>query len=71
MKKNDLDFINENIKKWRIKRKLKQQELADRSGLSQSHVTQIENNKRGFTKNSLMRIAKALKIKVDVLLKRG
>tara|TARA_B100001964_G_scaffold236428_1_gene298131 strand:+ start:756 stop:965 length:210 start_codon:yes stop_codon:yes gene_type:complete len=68
---NDLDFINNNVKKWRLKKNLTQQQLADRAGYVQSFITQLENNNRGFTKESLIRIAKALKIKVDILLIRG
>lgn len=55
-------IIRSNIKKYRIEKKLTQQDLADMTELSREYVSDIENEKRNkhFTISVLGRIAEAL-----------
>ena len=45
---------------WRTHRKLTQQRLAERVGVSTSSVSQLENDKQGFTNSTLEAYAEAL-----------
>lgn len=58
------DIIRYNIKKYRDKKCLTQQQLADKSGLSMNYLAKIESKKmqRGFSVATLGRIADALEI---------
>ena len=61
-------MVGKNIKKFRTTKQMTQDELADRSGLSNSHISNIEN---GWTKVSLdafLRIANALDVTPNELL---
>tara|TARA_B100000959_G_C14946997_1_gene610275 strand:- start:1214 stop:1651 length:438 start_codon:yes stop_codon:yes gene_type:complete len=60
MNEKNLNFIGQNIRMWRRARKLTQEELALKADLAQSSITQLENGKRGFTRDSLKRITDAL-----------
>ena len=55
----------ENIKKFRIKQGLTQQELANKSGIQQSHLAKIESNGGNVSYATLERIANALNISVS------
>lgn len=44
------------------------QELADRSGVSRSYITLIENNKRLPSKSVIPKIASALEVKVNIVI---
>lgn len=62
--------IGEQIKYWRKKRGLTQDELAEKTGLANKQVISgIESGKRKPSFNTLEKIADALICKVDVLLK--
>ena len=63
------NVIRENIKKYRKEKKLTQQQLADKSGLTMNYISKIESKKmqRGFTIVSLTRIADALEIDIKKL----
>ncbi|MHB1454990.1 MAG: helix-turn-helix domain-containing protein [Saccharofermentanales bacterium] len=70
MEKNVVNYkaIGKRIKIVRIKRSMAQEKLAEKTGLSTQHMSNIEN---GNTKSSLptiIRIANALSITVDELL---
>ena len=64
-----LDMIRFNIKKYRKKLNMTQQELADRSSLSMNYIAKIESEKmqRGLSIVSLGRIADALGIDIKNL----
>lgn len=49
------------LAQWRKYRKLRQHELGDKIGLSNSAISQLENEKQGFTDKTLADFAKALK----------
>ena len=63
------NIIRQNIKKYREKVGLTQQQLADKAGISMNYIAKIESKKmqRGFTIVVLGRIADALKIDIKLL----
>lgn len=63
------DIIRYNTKKYRIKAKLTQQQLADKIGVTMNYIAKIECKKmnRGFTIVILGRIADALEIDIRQL----
>ena len=63
------NLIRQNIKKYREKANLTQQQLADKAGVSMNYIAKIESKKmqRGFTITFLGRIADALEIDVKLL----
>ena len=72
MKHNDTYYFNiirYNIRKYRIKSNLTQQELADKAGITMNYLSKIESNKmqRGFSIVILGRIADALEIDIRKL----
>lgn len=60
------DLIRRNIKKYREKFGLTQQELADKVGVSMNYIAKIESEKmqKSFTIGVLGRIASALEIDI-------
>ena len=63
------NIIRYNIKKYREKVGLTQQELADKAGVTMNYIAKIESKKmqRGFTIVVLGRIADALEIDIRKL----
>lgn len=60
--------LGEKIRSIRIKRKLTTIELAQRARLSQSTISEIENDRRSPTVDTLFSICQALKVSIlDVL----
>ena len=56
------------IRAWREYRKVKMQDLAQRVGISAAYLSQIENNKRNPTVDTLRLLAKELGIDIDMLI---
>ena len=52
----------------RAKEGLTQQELAEKTGIPQRHISEMENNKRSIGKERAKKLAKALNIGYKVLL---
>jgi DNA-binding XRE family transcriptional regulator len=48
------------LKMYRLRSDLTQKQLADRVGIRQHHLSEIENNKRGLGKSNAKKIANAL-----------
>jgi transcriptional regulator with XRE-family HTH domain len=64
----DLGIIPNRIKILRKERAMTLEQLAERTGYSVGHLGNVENHKRGFTAQSLKKIAAALGVKpVDLL----
>ena len=63
------NIIRQNIKKYREKANLTQQQLADKAGISMNYIAKIESKKmqRGFTIVVLGRIADALELDIRLL----
>jgi len=55
------------IKGWRLFRNLTQSELAEKTGLKQTHVSLMESNKIKPRENTLKKLAEALDCDVDDL----
>lgn len=55
-------WVSRQIKDAREAKKMSQQELADKSGLPQSHISRIENAKHSPSRLTLEKIAKALEV---------
>jgi transcriptional regulator with XRE-family HTH domain len=49
------------IRQWRDRLGITQEELADRAGLSYGYISLLETGKRGYTQDSLERIAHELR----------
>ena len=60
------NLIRKNIKKYRIKANLTQQELADKAGITMNYLSKIESERmnRGFSVVIIGRIADALEIDI-------
>jgi len=59
------------IAQWREYRTLTQEQLAARLDMTQSHLSMLENGKRGYTQETLEAIAEALQTDVASLLTRN
>ncbi len=59
------------IKQWREFRNLNQEQLAERLDMTQSHLSMLENGKRGYTQETLEAIADALQTDAASLLMRN
>lgn len=55
------------IKLWREHRRLTQQELATRAGISKPYLSQLETGKRQGTVETLSALARSLAVPLDVL----
>lgn len=55
-----MNIVGENIRKFRQKSGITQEELALRSGLSQGYINQLELGRRNYTQKSLELIADSL-----------
>ena len=58
------DTLGEKLKKIRTEQELSLEDLAQKTKLTRSFLSQVENNKTSPSINSLLRIAQALKINV-------
>ncbi|MDS1004203.1 helix-turn-helix transcriptional regulator [Clostridium sporogenes] len=55
------------IKKYRMRKKLTEKELAHRIGISQNYYSELENGKYDIKLSVLCKIAKELRVKPNVL----
>jgi transcriptional regulator with XRE-family HTH domain len=66
---NELLTIGENIKRYRLKAKITQKELADKIGVTHFWVCKLEKGKQNNTTiNLLIAISEELKIKLNELI---
>ena len=65
----DYAIIGKNIKRYRLAQGLRQEDLAERCDCSNSHIGQIENGVGIPSLEMIVRIANALSVTVDQLLK--
>lgn len=61
--------LGHNIRTYRKRAKLTQEKLAERAGLSVVFLSLLENGHRSASFDSLLRIAKALKIRIESLVR--
>lgn len=66
----ELNFktIGNRIQKYRIERKMTQEELAEIIGTNQKHISRIESGMHRSNLDTVVAIAKALHISVDTLI---
>ena len=64
----DLSSIGRNICKYRLKRKMSQEELAEKAGFSPNYMGAMERGEKRPSLTALIRIANALEISTDLLL---
>ncbi len=57
------------VKELRLKKKLSQAALADRLGLHSTYISQVERGVRNMALKNIEKLAKALKVKVEDLVK--
>lgn len=64
-KKEFTTEVGKRIKKWRVKRNVSQEELADRAGLYRTYVGHLENARYSPSAYILYKLALVLKINVS------
>lgn len=68
-KHNILNTFGENVKKYRRKLDISQEELADRAGLHRTYIGMIERAEKNITLVNMEKIATALQVKIEDLIK--
>jgi transcriptional regulator with XRE-family HTH domain len=61
--------IGSRIRAARTEQKLSQSELAEKAGISSTHISEIETGKSGVQVYTLIRIAEALQVTTDSLIR--
>jgi transcriptional regulator with XRE-family HTH domain len=61
--------VGENVRKWRLKRKMTQDVFAERAGLHRAHVGEIERGESNVTIQTLKVIADTLEVRIADLVK--
>lgn len=69
MKSNILKQFGSNVKKQRKTKGWSQEQLAAKAGLHRTYIGSIERSERNVSLINIERIAKALDIKVEALIK--
>ena len=62
-----LDFVSEKIRQLRLNAGFSQVQLAERSGLPQSHISRLESGKHSPSRITLEKISKALSVELSEL----
>jgi transcriptional regulator with XRE-family HTH domain len=66
-----LNIFGENVRLYRRKLDISQEELADRADLHRTYIGMIERAEKNITLLNMEKIASALKVKIEDLLKPG
>ena len=61
------EYVGRQVLKFRREKGLSQGELAKLSGLPQSHISRIENGKHVSTFYTIKKLAKAMKVRMDLI----
>lgn len=61
--------IGDNIKYYRTEKCMTQEKLAEKAGLSSSYISQIESGRKQIGREGLLKVAAALEIPVEWLLR--
>jgi transcriptional regulator with XRE-family HTH domain len=62
------ELVGKNIKKFREKKGISQEALADLAGVHRTYITKVEQGKTNISVLNIFRIAEALKIEPHLLL---
>ncbi|MDE6685988.1 MAG: helix-turn-helix domain-containing protein [Lachnospiraceae bacterium] len=68
MEKLDLSYIGMRIKQARQDAKMTQEELGERIGKTSRYIQAIENENKGFSLDTLIRIVRALNLSTDAII---
>lgn len=61
-------FVGEKVREFRLRIGLSQEEFADECGLHRTYIGAVERGERNITLNTLIRLAKALRVSpIDLL----
>ncbi len=63
-----LETIGRNIRKFRIEKKLRQEDLAERAGLSEKYIGMVERGEKTPSLETFIHIINALEISADMVL---
>lgn len=66
--KSTREIFSENLKRFRLKKRLSQEELADLAGLHRTYIGSVERGERNISIDNIERLAKALECRVIDLL---
>lgn len=64
----ELETIGRNIKKYRIEKKLRQEDLAEKTDLSSNYIGMVERGEKTPSLETFISILNALEISVDMVL---
>lgn len=65
-----VQLLGQNVRRLRVERGLSQEELAFRAGMKRSYLSDMERGTRNPSVRALGRVAEALEIAPDTLLKQ-
>lgn len=68
---NIIKTVSKNIKKYRTQRGYSQENLAELANLHRTYIGSIERGERNLSLKNLQRIADALEVKPEELIKQG
>lgn len=66
--KSTREIFAENLRRFRLKKELSQEELADLAGLHRTYIGSVERGERNISIDNIERLAKALECQVIDLL---
>jgi transcriptional regulator with XRE-family HTH domain len=67
---NILNVFGENVRKYRLRLKISQEELASRANLHRTYIGMLERAEKNITLVNIEKIANALQVKIDDLIKK-
>lgn len=63
-----LDTIGKNIRKYRLKKKLRQEDLAEKTGLTTNYIGMVERGEKIPSLETFIKILNALEVSSDMIL---
>lgn len=66
-----LAIFSDNVRRLRRERKLSQEELAELAGVHRTYIGMLERREKNVTIHNIERIAKALEVSPDSLLRKA
>lgn len=69
MSKTTAQKFGENMKKIRLEKDMSQGDICRALGLDRAYISNVENGKQNLTISTMEKVAKALGVSIDTLLK--
>ena len=69
MSKTTAQKFGENMKKIRLEKGMSQGDICRSLGLDRAYISNVENGKQNLTISTMEKVAKALDVSIDTLLK--